>query len=214
MFVIRIVFSKQGRAKYISHLDLVRSFVRIFNRAQIPVSQTHGFNPHPYMVFSAPLSLGVCSQCEMLDIRTDNDMPPEEMLHRMKQTLPSGIDILEVYPQTRPFSEIAYAKYLFGVEKEVAESFQAFLQQPQILVSKKTKSGAVRTIDLKAEMIQPEWSDSDSFLILSMILPCGNTKNIGVNLLSDAFSEYIGKSDWIRSIERVQLLDSSYGIFK
>ena len=39
-------------------------------------------------------------------------------------------------------------------------------------------------------------------------------ENIGVNLLSDAFSEYIGKNNWIRSIERVQLLDSSYGIFK
>lgn len=68
-------------------------------------------------------------------------MPPEQILHRMKQTLPSGIDILEVYPQTRPFSEIVYAKYLFGVEKEVAESFQAFLQQPgKFLSSKKQKA--------------------------------------------------------------------------
>lgn len=34
-FEYRAVFSKTGRAKYISHLDLMRAFQRVFKRAHL-----------------------------------------------------------------------------------------------------------------------------------------------------------------------------------
>lgn len=44
----RLLFSKTGRAKYISHLDLMRTFQRAFARAGIAIKHTEGFNPHPF----------------------------------------------------------------------------------------------------------------------------------------------------------------------
>ena len=45
----RLLFSKTGRAKYISHLDLMRTFQRAFARAGIAIKHTEGFNPHPFV---------------------------------------------------------------------------------------------------------------------------------------------------------------------
>ena len=43
-FEYRAVFSKTGRAKYISHLDLMRAFQRVFKSA--PANMAHsGFQP-------------------------------------------------------------------------------------------------------------------------------------------------------------------------
>ena len=46
----RLLFSKTGRAKYISHLDLMRTFQRAFSRAGIQIKHTEGFNPHPFVL--------------------------------------------------------------------------------------------------------------------------------------------------------------------
>ncbi len=48
---VRLRFSKTGRLKYISHLDINRAMSRALKRAQIPLWYTEGFNPHPYITF-------------------------------------------------------------------------------------------------------------------------------------------------------------------
>ena len=63
----RLLFSKTGRAKYISHLDLMRTFQRAFSRAGIQIKHTEGFNPHPFVSIALPLSVGYSSQCEILE---------------------------------------------------------------------------------------------------------------------------------------------------
>ena len=51
----RLLFTKTGRARYISHLDLMRTFQRAFARARIPIKHTEGFNPHPFVSIALPL---------------------------------------------------------------------------------------------------------------------------------------------------------------
>ena len=62
----RLLFSKTGRARYISHLDLMRTFQRAFFRADIPIKHTEGFNPHAFVSIALPLSVGFSSECEIL----------------------------------------------------------------------------------------------------------------------------------------------------
>ena len=71
----RLLFSKTGRAKYISHLDLMRTFQRAFARAHIQIKHTEGFNPHPFVSIALPLSVGYSSQCEILEFGLMGDMP-------------------------------------------------------------------------------------------------------------------------------------------
>ena len=78
---VRLRFSKTGRLKYISHLDINRAMSRAFKRAEIPLWYTEGFNPHPYMSFSLPLSLGVESLCESVDIRLIDSIDNADKLY-------------------------------------------------------------------------------------------------------------------------------------
>ena len=63
----RLAFSKADTAKFISHLDLMRTFQRSFLRAGIAIKHTEGFNPHPFVSIALPLSVGYSSQCEILE---------------------------------------------------------------------------------------------------------------------------------------------------
>ncbi len=85
---VRLRFSKTGQAKYISHLDTNRVFSRALARAKINLWYTQGFNPRPYMSFSLPLSLGVESYCENVDLRILDNLTDEEIKERMNNALP------------------------------------------------------------------------------------------------------------------------------
>ena len=113
---VRLRFSKTGRLKYISHLDINRAMSRALKRAQIPLWYTEGFNPHPYMSFSLPLSLGVESLCESVDLRIIGDITNDEIKNRLNNVLPQDIKIVDVYDDFRDNSEIVYSYYVYKFE--------------------------------------------------------------------------------------------------
>ena len=140
---VRIRFSKTDRLKYISHLDINRAMSRAFKRADIPLWYTEGFNPHPYMSFSLPLSLGVESMCESVDIRIIDDIDNLEIKRRMNDALPDGLKVIDVYDNFRDCSEIAFSDYVFKFQfddnKSALEKIKSVLESEQILALKKAK---------------------------------------------------------------------------
>ena len=44
---LRLTFAKGEPIKYISHLDLMRTWERALRRAQVPLAYSEGFNPRP-----------------------------------------------------------------------------------------------------------------------------------------------------------------------
>ena len=58
MVDVRLWFQKCGDARYISHLDLSRCMQRALKRSGLPIWYTEGFNPHAYVTFALPLSMG------------------------------------------------------------------------------------------------------------------------------------------------------------
>ena len=93
---VRLEFSKTGRAKFISHLDLNRTLRTAFVRAKVAIWFTNGFNPHPKLVFSLPLSLGAESMCEFLDIRVLPPVDYEKIKESLNKNLPDDIQIKRV----------------------------------------------------------------------------------------------------------------------
>ena len=75
----RILFTKSGTAKYISHLDLMHTMERAFLRAGITIRHTAGFHPHPYVSIPLPLPLGFSSQCELLEFGLVEGSTVEEL---------------------------------------------------------------------------------------------------------------------------------------
>ena len=79
MRCVRVWFKKMGMSRFVSHLDLMRAMTRALRRADVPLWYTEGFNPHPYITFALPLSLGMESLCESMDMRIEGDSTNEEI---------------------------------------------------------------------------------------------------------------------------------------
>ena len=112
----RLLFSKTGRAKYISHLDLMRTFQRAFTRAGIEIKHTQGFHKHPFVSIALPLSVGYSSQCEILEFGLVGGATAEEVPARLTAAMPEGIIIHQCYPAERKLKELAYVNYIINFE--------------------------------------------------------------------------------------------------
>ncbi len=82
--------------KYISHLDLMRLFMRALRRAGLPVKMTEGFNPHPKLSIKRALKLGIESDNEEASVVLKNQISHEDFKDRLQQQLPQGIEIKNV----------------------------------------------------------------------------------------------------------------------
>lgn len=217
---VRLRFTKQGRLKYISHLDINRAMSRAFKRAEIPLWYTQGFNPHPYMSFSLPLSLGVESLCESVDIRIVGDMTNNELKERMNNVLPDGLKVLDVYDDFSDNSEIAYSDYVykfrFSDNQQALEKIKAVLDVEKILAQKKGKQGKKRV--LKETNIKPfidkyNISLRDDMIVLNVRLLAGTQQNLNPTLLFDTIIRLIDTDYIWKSISRISLLKKDYSQF-
>ena len=99
MITVRISFEKKNEASYISLLDLQRVMQRVLKRSGLPVWHTLGFNPHIYMTFACPLSLGQESECECVDVKTEAEAPDfAQWKTALNAIMPAGIVITRVAP--------------------------------------------------------------------------------------------------------------------
>ena len=147
----RALFEKTGKAIYISHLDLMRVFQRAFKRAGLPLTHTQGYSPRPSVSIALPMSVGLESHCELLDFDLDGEnVPCEEIKHRLNQALVEGVRVMEVYPYARKIGAISYLdctvtmEYDRLVPVDATEKLNALFARSEILVEKKSKNGVTQ----------------------------------------------------------------------
>ena len=218
---VRLRFSKTGRLKYISHLDINRAMSRALKRAQIPLWYTEGFNPHPYMSFSLPLSLGVESLCESVDLRIIGDITNDEIKNRLNNVLPQDIKIVDVYDDFRDISEIVYSDYVYKFEfkdNEAAfEKIKNVLSSDEIIALKKGKQGRKRVMketNIKSFIDKYSISIRNDVIVLNIRLLAGPEKNLNPSLLFDTIIRLIDMDFEWKSIARISLLDKDYKEFR
>lgn len=141
---VRIKFSKTGRLKFISHLDLNRTMRTALVRAKIPVWYSKGFNPHPKIVFSLPLSIGTESVCEFMDFRITQMLEFEELRVNLNKSLAPELDIVEAYAPITDLNEIGFAEYEITVDDEIDMK----LFDGPLITTKRTKKGE-KTFDVQ-----------------------------------------------------------------
>lgn len=79
--------------RFISHLDLMRLFMRAFRRCGLPLKITEGFNPHPKFSINRALKLGLESEGEEAKIVLRDFVDPQDFINRMERELPEGVRI-------------------------------------------------------------------------------------------------------------------------
>lgn len=146
----RALFEKKGNAVWISHLDLMRLFQRAFKRAGLPLTHTQGFNPRASVSIALPLSVGVESECELLDFDLDGvTVSAEEICSRLNDALVDGVRVRQVYDDGAKIKHLAFLRsvitleYDAGVPQDGARDVRALLERPSVTVQKKGKNGIV-----------------------------------------------------------------------
>jgi radical SAM-linked protein len=88
---LRVTFTRGDDMRYVTHLDMMRFWERALRRAEIPLSYSEGFSPHPQIALAAPLAVGVTSDAELMDVFLETPMTPREFLRRIAPQLPPAV---------------------------------------------------------------------------------------------------------------------------
>ena len=227
---IRIKFSKQGEMKFIGHLDIMRYFQKAMRRADVDIRYSEGFSPHQIMSFASPLSVGLTSNGEYMDIEVHSTESSEEMIRRINEVSVEGIRVLSyrLLPEKalNGMAAVAAADYTIqfrpGYEPEDETAwFQGlldFLSRPSIPVIKKTKKGE-KEMDLKPLIyesrllscpVPEEKQDAAGRGLAPGILlriSAGSSANVKPEMILDAYCKEAGEtlSEFAFLIQREEL---------
>ena len=171
-----------------------RFFTRVLRKSGLPLWYTEGFNPHLYLTFALPLSLGFESSYEVVDFRvTDDSLDLSQIADKLSPVLPEDIKIIKVSEPVMKPGKIAAAGFDLAFESKIeAEDFFEFLKEENIVVPKKTKRGSIKEINVSEKIISCSLSGN----IVSLILPAGND-NINPSLLVTEYGRVKEKNVYV-----------------
>lgn len=133
-----LIFSKTGRMRFLSHLDLIRLFRRAFRRAKIDIQYTEGFNPQQKIAVPNPLPLGYESLMELMMIETVTPFT-DEKCERLNQQLPKGMRVTAFEEPAPDFDlHTGFARSIYAWHGIEGEETEALYEALTALLSEKT----------------------------------------------------------------------------
>ena len=217
----RLLFEKKGNAVWISHLDLMRLFQRAFKRAGLPLTHTQGFNPRPSVSIALPLSVGVESNCELLDFDLDGmNVSRSEIKNRLNDALIAGVKVLDVYEDGRKIKHLVLLscevimEYDSGIPEGAEESIQALFNRDVLLVEKKGKNGFVEQ-DILPMIRELTVSRLDGSVLQLSARVCCQNPTLNPMQLAAAVNRYLPelRPDFVKC-RRLEIYDSEETIFR
>lgn len=153
---LRVTFARGEELKYITHLDLMRTWERALRRAEIPVAYSEGFSPHPQMSLAAPLPVGTTSEGELLDVWLSQPMTPRAFLAKIAPQLPAGLEVRSAQEVGMGLpalqADVRWAEYevdVVATEDEARAAVERFVAQESIPWEHKREE-EVRKYDIRA----------------------------------------------------------------
>lgn len=194
-----IKFSKTGMIKFIGHLDLLRLFQRSIKMANLPIVYSKGFNPHQQTSFALPLSLGMSSIGEYVDIQLENEIELNIIKDKLNNVFPEGIKILEVTEKQK--NEKNGAAILDAAIYEIdccdkIENLKDILKEISKLDNMMIiKAGKKKTqnIDIKDDIYNIEDISDENSSKIKVTISAGSKKNLKPELLVQFIYNYIDK---------------------
>lgn len=212
---LRLIFVKEGRAVYISHLDLLRTFQRVFLRQGLVLKHSQGFHPHPIISFALPLPVGQASDCEVLDFEVTEDLDGSGLPEALNPFMPEGIRAVDCYVPARPVRDLAMLKckveFIFdrGVPDDAKERIGGLLLGESVVIQKRTKRKAMADIDIRPMIHSLEFMEKSTALCLDAVVAA---QNPGLNpaLLATAVETHLPEltPDFVQ-VRRLELLDAA-----
>lgn len=191
-----IKFTKESSVKFISHLDLMRTIQRVIRRADLPMEYSKGFNPHMALSIAQPLSVGVYSDAEYMDIVLVEELEEKEIIDRLNAKTASGIKFLNArkvitkegekkLPQTMALVDAArFTIKMLCFDSNLVESkIKELINNPEWNTIKKSKKGE-KEVNLKTMIKEMKhWINNDE-LILNVLISSGSREHLSPDLVA------------------------------
>ena len=214
---MRLLMKKEGLAKYISHLDLMRTMRRAFVRAEIPLRHSEGFNPHPVMAFALPLSVFHDSNCELLDFEPMAGLDTDA-LKRLCTSLPEGLDVLEIYSSPRKFGQIRWLRslctlhYSAGVPDDAVSVLTRRFSAGPLIIHKRTKRGEA-DMDILPMIHRISFTATENTIAVTAVIAAQNPTLNPAGIV-DAISQLDGFAPDSAEYRRLEVLDEEFKVFR
>ncbi|MFQ5603236.1 MAG: TIGR03960 family B12-binding radical SAM protein [bacterium] len=122
----RVSYCKLDEFRFLSALDLTRTFTRAFIRARVPLRYSGGYHPAPVISFGPALNVGLASAEEFMDFETIKEISIDDLIRNMNAQLPDGLKftaIKKVVKKARSlFQIIDTAEYSISLQNKVLEA--------------------------------------------------------------------------------------------
>ena len=188
----RICYSEGEEVRFISHLDFLRTIVRTFRRAELPVKYSEGFNPHMVMTIGLPLSVGTTSVCDCLEVELTEEIDIPSAIERINAVAPRGIRILGIKKAEglTPMYDIDSAKYSAEFTSDKPIAVEEYKSAPEVMIEKKSKR-KINEVNIKDFIRNIDVVSSDGVShSLKLHLNAGNTSNLKPELVLKSMEKF------------------------
>jgi radical SAM-linked protein len=214
-----IKFTKESDIKFISHLDLMRTIQRIVRRAELPVEYSKGFNPHMSISIAQPLSVGMYSKGEYMDLVLTEEFNEELIKEKLNANVPAGIKFIEVVkiknvegekklPQAMALIDAAEYKINIKYDdcKKLVDQIEALKNKEQWNTIKRSKNGE-KEVDIKPLIKNFVYNETAVGLEIKVLIACGSKENLSADLLASYIKNNTDnfKADAFVDIEREEM---------
>jgi len=214
----RLIFEKKGDSVWISHLDTMRVFQRAFRRAGVMVKHSQGFTPRAVVSIALPLSVGVESQCELLDYELEDGacLTPEQL----NAVLPAGMRVLQIMENGRKIKELTDLQarlvltYDQGVAEDTITALEALYHSDTLILKKHSRKGETQT-DILPMLKQMQVTKTSDTTLEMNVLVCAQNPALNPQLLINAIELYAPElmPDAVQ-ICRMEIFDAEGNVFR
>ena len=207
-------FGKNGRLRFISHLDLQRFMMRALRRTDLPVAYSQGFNPHPLLSFASALAMGWTSDVELMDIKLTDDVDADHALDQMRRALPPDLPVhrCRLVGDKHPalMARLCMADYRIDLTgddaRKIADYASSYMEKDTVTALRKTKS-AEKEINIRPLTIALE-ADQNVLTCRLMLTPEDTLKP---DLLVNTLAGLAGAAEYDFTVRRTALLGLDNG---
>ncbi len=148
------MFAVAGRARFLSHLETVDTFLAALRRAGFEIALSRGPKPRPVISLAVPRAVGVESAADLADVELVGETPPEVVAARLAEQLPRGMSLVDVsechgkHAASRVRS-VAYVAEV-GSDLDWATASEVFAEAPEAIVTRVIPDKPDKHVDVKS----------------------------------------------------------------
>lgn len=203
---LRITFEKTAAMRFTGHLDLHRSWERIFRRAGLPLAYSQGFNPHPKLNLASALPLGFTSEAEVLDAWLEEELPLQQIEQSLIPALPPGIRLtgLEAVDERLPALQTAveasdYQITFLEPAADLEDKAAALLSAASLMRRRRNKDYDLRPLIQSLQVLDPDAAGQPRLAVRL-------SAREGATGRPEELIEALGLTPELASIHRVRLI--------